>query len=213
MAEAIDTGDLVAWVREFGRLIADNRDHLNELDSANGDADHGSNLERGMTAIVERVTNEPHEGPAAFLKQVGVTLMSEVGGSSGVLYGTIFLRMSGAAGKETQSMDDATLGHALRAAAEGVVERGRVQAGDKTLYDALAPAVDAFEVRMNAGESRSRALAAAVRAAEAGRDATTAMRARKGKSSYAGDKSAGSQDPGATSVALLITAAASVLGN
>jgi len=208
--QAIDAVALSAWVREFARLIAENRDHLNELDSANGDADHGSNLDRGMAAVLDTLDGEERALPAALLKDVGVTLVDEVGGSSGALYGTIFLRLSGAVGG-AETVDDALLAQAFRAAADGVAYRGSVKTGDKTMYDALAPAVDALDNALRAGRSRRCAWEDAARAAEAGRDGTIQMQARKGKSSYVGEKSAGSQDPGATSLALLIRAAASKL--
>ncbi|BFU46589.1 dihydroxyacetone kinase subunit DhaL [Krasilnikovia sp. MM14-A1004] len=210
MADVLDAAALAAWMREFARLIADNRELLTELDAAIGDADHGANLDRGMTAVLATLDAEPPGTPAALLKRTGMTLVSTVGGASGPLYGTAFLRMAAAAA-DAAALDPPGFAAALRAGLDGVVARGRAVAGDKTMYDALAPAVDALDAAVAAGQPLSDALPAALRAAERGRDATIAMVARKGRASYLGERSAGHQDPGATSVTLLVAAAASTL--
>ena len=147
---------------------------------------------------------------AALFKQVGMTLVSSVGGASGPLYGTFFLRMATAAG-DAESLDGPAFAHAMRAGLDGVVQRGKAQAGDKTMFDALAPAVDALDEALADGARLDEALRAATDAAETGRDATTAMLARKGRASYLGERSVGHQDPGATSAALLVAAAATAL--
>jgi dihydroxyacetone kinase-like protein len=147
----------------------------------------------------------------SLLKKVGMTLVSTVGGASGPLYGTLFLRMATAAG-ERASLDAPEFAKALRAGLDGVVARGKAEAGDKTMFDALAPAVDALDGALASGASLAEALRAATAAAEAGRDATTAMLARKGRASYLGERSVGHQDPGATSVTLLVEAAAAAFG-
>src|ERR1700674_4584615 len=152
------------------------------------------------------------EAPAALLKQVGMTLVSKVGGSSGALYGTLFLRMALAV-RDINSLDGSTFAKALHAGGQGVVERGKVKTGDKTMYDALAPAISAFESALTDGRVLSEALNAAVAAAESGRDATAAMIARRGRSSYLGERTIGQQDAGATSMALLIRAAATTLSD
>ncbi|MBB2891543.1 dihydroxyacetone kinase subunit DhaL [Flexivirga oryzae] len=139
-----------------------------------------------------------------------MTMVSTVGGASGPLYGTFFLRAGTALGEATAASAQ-QFGSALRAGLEGVVARGKAQAGDKTMYDALAPAVDAYEVSVAAGFDIPDALDRARVAAATGRDATTAMRARKGRASYLGERSVGHQDPGATSAALLFAAAAEAL--
>jgi dihydroxyacetone kinase-like protein len=149
-------------------------------------------------------------GPAAVLKQTGMTLVSSVGGASGPLYGTLFLRMATAAG-DVAELDGAALAKALRAGLEGVVARGRAESGDKTMFDALAPACDALEQALADGSRLAAALQSASAAADAGRDATIAMLARKGRASYLGERSVGHQDPGATSAALLVAAAARAL--
>lgn len=207
---AVENAALTAWIREFARLIAEAKERLTELDSAIGDADHGSNLDRGLTAVVAMLDAEAPDTPGQLFKRTGMTLVSTVGGASGPLYGTAFLRMAAAAGAGS-SLDPPEFAQVLRAALEGVVARGKAVAGDKTMYDALAPAVDALDAALAAGKSLGDALAAAVRAAEEGTAATIPMVARKGRASYLGERSAGHQDPGATSMTMLLTAAATTL--
>jgi phosphoenolpyruvate---glycerone phosphotransferase subunit DhaL len=202
----VTTAALDQWVRRFAELVAENRDYLTELDAAIGDADHGSNMDRGMKAAVAALDESSPETAAALLKKVGMTLVSKVGGASGPLFGTFFLRMSTSLG-DAEGASATDLAAALRAGLGGVVDRGKAEPGDKTMYDALAPAVDALEAALEKDEPLAAALEAARDAAVAGRDATTPMVARKGRASYLGERSAGHQDPGATSVALLIEAA------
>jgi dihydroxyacetone kinase-like protein len=208
--DTVDTVALTAWVREFARLIAAEKSTLTDLDSAIGDADHGANMDRGMTAVLATLDAEHPGTPATVLKRTGMTLVSTVGGASGPLYGTAFLRMAAAAG-DTDALDGPAFAKILRAALDGVVARGKAVPGDKTMVDALTPAVDAMDAALAAGQSLPDALSAAVRAAEQGRAATIPLVARKGRASYLGERSAGHQDPGATSVTLLFTAAASAL--
>ena len=209
MADSLDVAALEAWVREFARSIAEHKDELTELDSAIGDADHGANMDRGMSAAVAAIDASPPADPAALLKQVGMTLVSKVGGASGPLYGTFFLRMAGALGPDPA--DDETFARALRAGLDGVVARGKAEPGDKTMLDALAPACDALDAALAEGRPLGAALTAAAAAAGAGRDATVPLVARKGRASYLGERSAGHQDPGATSTALLLDAAVTAL--
>jgi phosphoenolpyruvate---glycerone phosphotransferase subunit DhaL len=206
----IDTAALGRWIRAFADAVSDNEEMLTRLDSAIGDADHGANMARGMKAVVAKLDQTELASPSALLKQVGMTLVSTVGGASGPLYGTFFLRMATAAG-DAERLDQARFAAVLRAGVEGVVARGKAEAGDKTMYDALAPAVDALDAALG-GQNPSGALRAAADAAAEGRDATTPMLARKGRASYLGERSVGHQDPGATSAALLIAAAADTLG-
>jgi dihydroxyacetone kinase-like protein len=206
----VDTTALEAWIREFARLIADNKDLLTELDSAIGDADHGINMDRGMNAVLAALADEAPTTPATLLKLVGMTLVSKVGGASGPLYGTAFLRMSAAAGEDA-ALDDRRFAAVLRAGLDGVVARGKAEPGDKTMCDALAPAVKALDAALDAGQPLGEALPEAVREAELGRAATIPMVARKGRASYLGERSAGHADPGATSVALLVAAAAAAI--
>jgi dihydroxyacetone kinase-like protein len=209
VAEGLDVTALRAWVREFARLIADHQDELTRLDAAIGDADHGTNMHRGMSAVVAALDGTPPADPAALLKQVGMTLISKVGGASGPLYGTLFLRMAGAAG--TGEMDAATYARALRAGLDGVVARGKAEPGDKTMVDALGPACDALDAGVAADESLAEVLRRSAAAARQGRDTTVPMLARKGRASYLGERSIGHQDPGATSTALLLDAAVTAL--
>lgn len=209
MAAEVDLGGLQAWMREFARSVGEHRDRLTELDSAIGDADHGANMDRGLTAVVAAVDAAPPADPAALLKQVGMTLVSKVGGASGPLYGTLFLRMAGAAG--AGPLDGAGFARALRAGLDGVIARGKAERGDKTMLDALIPACDALDAALAGGGSLGAGLRAAAAAAGDGRDATIPMLARKGRASYLGERSVGHQDPGATSTALLLDAAVTAL--
>jgi dihydroxyacetone kinase-like protein len=206
----MDTASVTAWVKEFGRLVAENKDQLTELDSAIGDADHGSNMARGLTAVVKMLDDESPDTPAAVLKRTGMTLVSTVGGASGPLYGTAFLRMASAAG-DNETLDGPAFAKVLRAGLDGVIARGKAELGDKTMVDALTPAADALDAALAASMPFEDALQAAVRAAEEGREATIPLVARKGRASYLGERSAGHQDPGATSVTLLLIAAAKTL--
>jgi phosphoenolpyruvate---glycerone phosphotransferase subunit DhaL len=192
--------ELKSWLREFARLIAEHRDELTELDAAIGDADHGTNMDRGMAAVLENLDGDTI---GAVSKQAGMTLVRTVGGASGPLYGTFWLRFGVAAG-DVAELDAAGLAAAMRAGLDGVVARGKAEHDDKTMFDALAPAVEAIE----AGAT----LKAAADCADKGRDATIEMLARKGRASYLGERSVGHQDPGATSAALLVRAAATALG-
>jgi dihydroxyacetone kinase-like protein len=202
---------LTAWLGRFAELVTDQRAYLTELDSAIGDADHGANMARGMTAVMEKIGAGAPAGAADELfKSVGMTLVTSVGGASGPLYGTFFLRMGMTAGA-VSSFDGAALGTALRAGLEGVVARGKAEAGDKTMFDAMAPALDAYDAAIAGGSTIPDAAAAALAAAEAGRDATLPLVARKGRASYLGERSAGHLDPGATSTALLFQALSETL--
>jgi dihydroxyacetone kinase-like protein len=165
-----------------------------------------------MTAVLAALDGDDIPSSAAALfKKVGMTLVSSVGGASGPLYGTFFLRVGTACG-DVDSLDPEGLAKALRAGLEGIVARGKAEAGDKTMYDALAPAVDALDQALASGGGLVAGLFVAATAADQGRDATTQMLARKGRASYLGERSVGHQDPGATSSALLIRAAAAALG-
>jgi dihydroxyacetone kinase-like protein len=206
MDENVTTAVLEQWVRRFAHLVAENRDHLTELDAAIGDADHGSNMDRGMKAAVAALDASPPETCGALFSKVGMTLVSTVGGASGPLFGTLFLRIGSTLGDD-ESAAPLEVAAALRAGLGGVVDRGKAGPGDKTMYDALAPAVDALDEALAAGTDLAAGLKQARDAAAAGRDATTPMLARKGRASYLGERSVGHQDPGATTVALLLEAA------
>jgi phosphoenolpyruvate---glycerone phosphotransferase subunit DhaL len=206
----LDVADLTAWVRAFADSVHEDAGYLTELDAAIGDADHGSNMDRGMTAVVAAVDGGSFESVDALLKKVGMTLVSTVGGASGPLYGTFFLRF-GSALAGVPDLDTKALGTALRAGVEGVVARGKAELGDKTMYDAWAPALEAYDSAAADGASTGDALRAAADAAAKGRDETIPLVARKGRASYLGERSAGHQDPGATSTTMLLEAAAATL--
>ena len=163
-----------------------------------------------MTKVIAVLDEQPPATPAALFKTTGMTLVSTVGGASGPLLGTLFLRLSGAVGLDDR-VDPAQLASGLRAGLDGIVARGHATAGDKTMYDALAPACDAFEQALGDDLALGEALEAASTAAAAGRDSTVGMLAKKGRASYLGERSVGHQDPGATSTAMLIAAAADAL--
>ena len=203
----VDTAALTRWIQAFAERISEHEEELTRLDSAIGDADHGANMNRGMRAVLAKLDGG---APSVLLKQVGMTLVSTVGGASGPLYGTFFLRMAAAIG-DRETLDAAGFAAALRAGVEGIVARGKPELGDKTMYDALAPAVDALDTALAEGADLGTALRAATTAAARGRDATTGMLARKGRASYLGERSVGHQAPGATSATLLIAAAADTL--
>ena len=206
MDETVATAALDRWIRSFALLVAENKDLLTDLDAAIGDGDHGANMDRGMRAVLVALDDTtPVTAPALFNK-VGMTLVSTVGGASGPLFGTFFLR-AGASFGDTAEISLAQLAAALRAGLEGIVARGKAEAGDKTMYDALAPAVHALDSAVSESLDKADALKLALVAAESGRDATTPMLARKGRASYLGERSVGHQDPGATTVALLMAAA------
>jgi dihydroxyacetone kinase-like protein len=204
VAGSLTVEDFKQWLRAYAASIDENAAYLTELDSAIGDADHGSNMARGMKAVVAAIDGGDLESSDALFKKTGMTLVSTVGGASGPLYGTFFLRM-GAALADTADADAAQVGAALRAGVEGILARGKAELGDKTMYDAWAPAVDAFDAA--AGDGVTAAFVAAAAAAAEGRDSVTPVVARKGRASYLGERSAGHQDPGATSTTLLLEAA------
>jgi len=207
----VDAAGLERWLRAFAAAVTEQEDALTELDAAIGDADHGANLHRGMAAVVAGLDGGATDDPAALLKQAGATIVRTVGGASGPLYGTFFLRMaSGTGGGST--LDAPAFAAALRAGVEGLAARGKAEPGDKTMVDALRPAADALDAAVAAGEPLAAGLRAAADAAATGRDATTPWVARKGRASYLGERSAGHQDPGATSAAMLLATAADTLG-
>ncbi|MGH2995976.1 MAG: dihydroxyacetone kinase subunit DhaL, partial [Gaiellaceae bacterium] len=186
-------------------VLREQRDYLTQLDAAIGDADHGTNMDRGFTAVVQKLDGLDGLPPGKVLTTAGSTLVSTVGGASGPLWG-VALRRAGRALGEAEEFDAAGLADALDAALAGVVELGAAQEGDKTMVDALAPAVRALQEGVGQGTALTQALAAARSAGEDGMRATVPMQASKGRASYLGERSIGHQDPGATSTALIIAA-------
>jgi dihydroxyacetone kinase-like protein len=211
VAYAVITLDqLTSWLRRFQELVIKNQAELTQLDSAIGDADHGINMARGMTAVIDKIdAGQPVRANDLF-KTAAMTLVMSVGGASGPLYGTFFLRFASAAGPAIE-LDAEALHMALRAGLSGVVERGKAAPGDKTMIDALSPALEAMEAVIKKGGDLVAAVMAARDAAAVGRDATVAMVARKGRASYLGERSAGHMDPGAASMSLLFDALAAEL--
>jgi dihydroxyacetone kinase-like protein len=197
---------VLAWLRRSADVLREQRAYLTELDAAIGDADHGINMDRGFTAVMEKLANAGDADSAGLLKTVGMTLVSTVGGASGPLYGTAFLRAATAlSGKPELQPGDVVA--ALSAAIEGIQARGHAHQGEKTMLDALIPALEALKAAVDGGQQLSAALRAAAEAAEEGAKATIPMLATKGRASYLGERSIGHQDPGATSSALLLRAA------
>lgn len=211
MTGTIPLASLVDWLGAFRTVVTEQRAYLTELDSAIGDADHGANMARGMAAVMEKLDAGVPPTADELFKSVGMTLVTSVGGASGPLYGTFFLRMGMTAGAVAE-FDGPALAAALRAGLDGIVQRGKAEAGDKTMFDALSPALDALDAALASGAEIPTAVATAADAAEAGRDATEPLVARKGRASYLGERSAGHLDPGAASSALLIRTLADTLG-
>jgi dihydroxyacetone kinase-like protein len=206
VSDTVSIAGLDSWIRTFAALVAEHKDSLSDLDSAIGDGDHGANMDRGMRAAVAALDEAPPDTAKALFSKLGMTVVSTVGGASGPLFGTMFLRVGSALGESTD-LSLTQLAAGLRAGLDGIVARGKAEPGDKTMLDALAPAVAALESAAAESTGKTEALRRAVAAAEEGRDATIPMLARKGRASYLGERSVGHQDPGATTVALLLTAA------
>lgn len=209
-ATEITLDQLAAWLRRFADLVDQNKAYLTDLDSAIGDADHGANMARGTAAVVAHLDEATTID--ALLKKAGMTLVSTVGGTSGPLFGTLLMKMGMATGSVTALSEEA-FSHAFRAGLDGLIARGKTELGDKTMVDALSPAIDAFDAAVDEGALWHDAAASAAEAAAAGRDATTPLVARKGRASYLGERSAGHMDPGATSATYLLDALADTVGS
>ena len=210
--DTISLDQLTGWLTRFRALVTEQVSYLIELDSAIGDADHGSNMTRGMGAVIDKLRASPAGTVDELYKGAGMTLVTSVGGASGPLYGTLFLRIGTTAGPVV-TLDGPGLAAALRAGMGGVVARGKAEAGDKTMFDVLLPARDAFDAALAGSTDISAAARAADGAARTGRDATEALLARKGRASYLGERSIGHVDPGAASTALLFQALAEILAS
>jgi dihydroxyacetone kinase-like protein len=193
------------WLEGAAASLRAEREYLTQLDAAIGDADHGTNMDRGFTAVVEKLEGVEDAPPGKLLTTAGSTLVSTVGGASGPLWGTA-LRRAGRSLGDAEEFDGTDLAAALGAALEGVVELGAAQEGEKTMVDALAPAVRALREELGGGGTLTSGLAAARMAAEEGARATVPLQASKGRASYLGERSIGHQDPGATSTALVLAA-------
>ncbi|MGW2308788.1 dihydroxyacetone kinase subunit DhaL [Actinomadura luteofluorescens] len=208
-AGSMDAGDFAAWIRRTAERVSAGAERLTRLDAAIGDGDHGLNLDRGFRAAVEALPEDAP--PGKVLIAAGRAIVSKTGGASGPLYGTV-LRRAGKSFGDAAGVDAAALGAALRAALEGVQDLGKAAEGDKTMVDALAPAVAAYEAALAGGSDLAGCARAAAEAASKGADGTVPMRARKGRASYLGERSEGHMDPGASSTALVLEALADTAG-
>jgi dihydroxyacetone kinase-like protein len=205
------TESTLAVVQEMAAAMEEHRKHLTQLDSAVGDGDHGNNMHRGFQAALERLEGTNPQTPSDALKAVSMALVNKVGGAAGPLYGTAFLRASTAlSSKEDLSPED--VAGALEAALGGIKQRGKAEVGDKTIVDALEPAVESAKEAASSGGGAGEVFRAAAEAAEEGAEATVPLTARRGRASYLGPRSAGHMDPGARSTYLLLDAAARALG-
>ena len=205
-ATAVHAATITAWMGEIAAAVRAEREYLTQLDGAIGDGDHGINMNRGFDAVTKALAvQEAGQPPGRLLIVVGKTLVSTVGGASGPLWGTAFRRAGRALG-DAGEFEGPALVEALDAALAGIVELGAAAPEDKTMVDALTPALAALRTGVENGRPLEVALAEAAQAAEDGARATTPMQARKGRASYLGERSIGHQDPGATSAALVIRA-------
>jgi len=198
----ITTEDTVRWLNQLAQVLHENRDYLTQLDSPIGDADHGINMDRGFKAVIDKLPTVAGTDIGSILKTVGTTLVSTVGGASGPLYGTAFLR-AGMATSGKHELYEADYVGMLEAALEGIKARGKAQPGEKTMVDALTPALglDLPQIMRRASD-----------AAEAGMKATIPLLATKGRASYLGERSIGHQDPGATSSWLILKTFTDTMG-
>ncbi len=203
---AVTRDGVLDWMQRFANEMSEHREELIRLDTAIGDGDHGTNMDRGMRKALERLDAPEPADPGAVLKTVGMALVSSVGGAAGPLYGTLFLQLGGALGSDSE-IDLPRFTEAWHKALQGVQSLGKAQPEDKTMVDALIPAVEALDAATELGDG----LHAAERAAERGMNATTPLVARKGRASYLGDRSRDHQDPGATSTYYLFKSAAEAL--
>lgn len=201
----VTKAQVVAWLEKTSEVIQANKDYLTQLDSPIGDADHGINMSRGFSKVMEKLPSVAETDIGTILKTVGMTLMSSVGGASGPLYGTFFMR-AGTSAAAKQELTGDELFNLLQSGVEGVAQRGRPQLQDKTMYDAWVPALNALRAALDNSQTILEAMGATVAAAAQGRDATIPLQARKGRASYLGERSIGHQDPGATSTHLILKA-------
>ncbi len=196
---------IVEWIKLVANVLEENKDYLTQLDAAIGDADHGINMDRGFKKVMSQLPAVQDKDIGNILKTVGMALLSSVGGAGGPLYGTLFMRAGMAVDKKYELTDE-DLVAMWKAAVDGVIQRGRAQLGDKTMVDALLPAVEAMQQALNEGADTVEILRRGVAAAEKGMKDTIPMLAKRGRASYLGERSIGHQDPGATSSYLILKA-------
>jgi dihydroxyacetone kinase-like protein len=199
----VTTAQIVSWLELYAAVLAEKKLYLTGLDAAIGDGDHGINMDRGFQQVLVKIAPVKDKDAGTLLKTAGMALVGSVGGAGGPLYGTFFMRAGAALDGKTE-IQAQELVAALEAGLKGVVERGKANLNDKTMVDALTPAVERAKARLNEGASLGDALSAAVQAAQSGMEATIPMKALKGRASYLGDRSIGHQDPGATSSYLML---------
>jgi dihydroxyacetone kinase-like protein len=201
---------VLSWLRNYAQIINAQKDYLVQLDQAIGDGDHGANMDRGMMYVLSKMTGVEDKDLGTIFKTVGMTLVSTVGGASGPLYGTFFMQMgTTCADKVEMTLEEWS--SAVDAAMSGVIARGKAQLGDKTMIDALSPALESLKESIAQSKPLVQALEDAATAAEKGCEATIPLVARKGRASYLGERSAGHQDPGATSMSMLMRAMANAV--
>jgi dihydroxyacetone kinase-like protein len=204
---AITRDDVLNWIKSYAQAIEENCEMLTDLDREIGDADHGANMRRGFRAVLEKLPSVEDKDIGTILKNVGMTLLSKVGGAAGPLYSTMFTKAGMTIGTKME-MDLNDWAQALEASTTGIAKLGKALPNDKTMLDALYPALNALSAAMGNGASVGEALQKSADAAHEGMLATIPLVARKGRASYLGERSAGHQDPGATSTYLLIKTAA-----
>ena len=200
---------LITWLEKVATVMEENKTYLTDLDAAIGDADHGANVARGFGEVGKKLPELADKDIGTLMKTVAMTLMSKVGGASGLIYGNFFMQASRAtAGKESLAPDE--LVELMEAGINGIVQRGRAELGDKTMLDAWQPALDALKSTLESGQSLAIALQACADGAQQGMESTVPIQARKGRASYLGERSIGHQDPGATSTYLMLKALSEV---
>src|ERR1700694_611850 len=209
MEDLMTNEDVLHWLERTADVLRENRAYLTDLDSAIGDADHGTNMERGFSAVRDKFPSMASMDISTQLRTVGTTLVSTVGGASGPLYGTAYLRAAGATSAK-QELAPADVVVMLEAFLGGIVARGKAQTGEKTMVDALTPAVAAAKRALDQGATLAQITSQATAAAEEGMKATIPMLATKGRASYLGERSIGHQDPGATSSWLILRSLAEI---
>ena len=201
----VSKNQIVRWLEITADVLIENKEYLTELDAAIGDADHGINMDRGFRKVLEKLPSVADKDIGNILKTIGMTLISSVGGAAGPLYGTFYMR-SGMAVAAKEELDNDDVVKMLQAGVDGVVQRGRAQLEDKTMYDTWAPAMVALNESLDNGDDLLAAMQNAVAAAEQGMKDTIPLQAKKGRASYLGERSIGHQDPGATSSYLVLNA-------
>ncbi len=194
---------IVKWLENSSAVLNQNKDYLTQLDSPIGDADHGINMSRGFNKVLEKLPTVADKDIGNILKTTGMTLISSVGGASGPLYGTFFMR-AGTALTSKEELSNEDLFTLFQTGTEGIIQRGRAQLGDKTMVDAWSPAIESMQQSLTNGKNTLEMLQLAVAASEKGMKNTIPLQAKKGRASYLGERSIGHQDPGATSSYLIL---------